>query len=143
MLNRDLREELESLLEDLDIEDLVAVHNEYCEGANYMDDWCYNMCELDEILSGATPTEIINSLNSDFNTNDGYFYYDGYANLSSFSWYGDSPIDVTAIADYILDDGDDFGVSEIENFIAEHENDEEDEDQGLTNENKYDIIYVQ
>lgn len=56
----------------------------FVEMVNELDNWngfadcfrCYDMCELDDLLSGKTPTEILSDICEDFNINDNYFYYD-------------------------------------------------------------------
>ena len=46
----------------------------------------YEAHELDEVLSGKSPTEIIMmTKGDDFNLNDPYFKFDGYGNLVSYS----------------------------------------------------------
>ena len=46
----------------------------------------YEAYELDEVLSGKSPTEIIMmTQGDDFNLNDPYFEFDGYGNLVSYS----------------------------------------------------------
>lgn len=42
------------------------------------DDRCYSMDEIDEILYGKKPSEILNMVTSDFNYNDDYFYFSIY-----------------------------------------------------------------
>ena len=63
-----------------------------------MDSWdgslndsrCYYMEELDEILGDKKPSTVINMLDSDFDSNDSYFYFDNLGNLSST----DDPISI-------------------------------------------------
>lgn len=60
--------------------DVFADCIEELDGYNgYLDDdRLYPMYELDMMLEGKTPTEIIDLVNDDFSTNDEYFYYDIY-----------------------------------------------------------------
>ena len=43
----------------------------------------YSMDELDELLEGYKPSEIIRMVDSDFNYSDNYFYYDGCGHICS------------------------------------------------------------
>lgn len=58
------------------------------------DDRCYNMDEIDEILYGKKPSELLSMVSSDFNYNDGYFYFNGYGNLESCDDKEDRYLDV-------------------------------------------------
>lgn len=49
----------------------------------------YNMCDFDEMMEGYTPTELAQRIFfGDFNINDDYFYFNGYANLESITEWG-------------------------------------------------------
>ena len=70
-------------LDQLSESDLVALHNEYCEEGNNMDDYIYEMYMLDELLSGSA-TYILNHVNFDsFNLNDDYIQFSVYGVQSS------------------------------------------------------------
>ena len=46
----------------------------------------YNMEDFDEMMEGYTPTELAQRIFfGDFNPNDDYFYFNGYANLESIN----------------------------------------------------------
>ena len=46
----------------------------------------YNMDDFDEMMEGYTPTELAQRIFfGDFNINDDYFYFNGYANLESIN----------------------------------------------------------
>ena len=46
----------------------------------------YNMCDFDVMMEGYTPTELAQRIYfGDFNPNDDYFYFNGYANLESIN----------------------------------------------------------
>ena len=47
------------------------------------DNRVYPMNELDELLEGYKPSEIIRMVDSSFNISDNYFYYDGYGHICS------------------------------------------------------------
>ena len=122
----DLAENLAENIRDMETKNIVALHNEYCEKINSPDDIVYDMEFLDEIMEQESPSGIIRQLDKDFNSDDKYFYFDGYAHLHSFSYEGDcSVIDIDEIADYIAENDDDLGDSNIRDFIDEFEENED------------------
>ena len=42
------------------------------------DDRCYNMCDIDDLLYGKKPSEIIDMITSDFDSSCDYFYFSMY-----------------------------------------------------------------
>ena len=119
--------EIRDILNDMDRDDLVQLHNEYTEYNNNLDDQIYSMNEFEELVAMDRPfMEVYSQLNSDFDINDEYFWYDGYANIST----GDADkainekVDYSSIESWIEDDPtvveryDDF-----EDWLEEQEND--------------------
>lgn len=90
-------ERLCEALHNMSTEELVLVHNEYCEAANYMDDWIYSMDDFDEIMSGQSPWEIARCAyySGEFCPAHDYFWFNGYGNLVS----GDFSLDLICIPD--------------------------------------------
>lgn len=106
--------------------EVIDLHNQMCEGNNYMDDYIYDN-DIDELLCGKNkPSEVVNELHEDYNINDNYAVFTIYG-LNSFSYLGDenSPIDYDEIVNYILDNDDDCGYSEIAEILEEEEDEEE------------------
>ena len=66
----------------------------------------YNMDDFDEMMEGYTPTELAERIFfGDFNINDDFFYFDGYANLESITEYdieGHFEIIIDEIVDSML-----------------------------------------
>lgn len=127
----EMKAELISILEDLDTEELVKVHNQYCEECNYMDDYIYGMECLDEFFGdGMTAYDIIDSLGSNFNIRDDYFYNTIYG-INSFNFLpdGDAPVYISDIAEWMLDNMEDCGISDVKELFEEMEEEEEDEDE--------------
>lgn len=115
-------ERIVSLLERMDTPYLVQIHNEYCELAYCEDGYIYYMEELDEALEGCTPLEIIEkALYGDFNPSDNFFFFDGYANLKSFSYIGYSNIDIEEIANYAVRYSEDYYNPDIRNILESEE----------------------
>lgn len=60
--------------------------NDWYSNHNYDDSFIYSIDELDEVLSGSSPSKCINlSFYGDFNPNYPYFSFDGRGNLQSYS----------------------------------------------------------
>ena len=56
------------------------------------DDRCYNMCDIDDLLYGEKPSEIIDMITSDFDSSCDYFYFSMYG-LESCSDRADHYLD--------------------------------------------------
>ena len=122
-------EMIKDLLENMSESQLYIIVNEYFDKTNYYDDRIYDMDEFDEIMSGMSPSDIATKIfYGDFRPNDNYFKFDGYANLESFDYISDE-VDLEEIADYIVDNDEDFDDSDIREILDE-ENEEEEEKGG-------------
>lgn len=62
-------------LEDLTDEQIIEIHNQYCNNIEDYDSKIYEMSEFDDLFSSCTPTEVLDSVDSNFNSNDKYFQY--------------------------------------------------------------------
>lgn len=116
---------LEEVLENMSDSDIVDIWNRYCEECNYYDDRIEYMSELDELLYGMKPMDIINTFcDSAFNVNDDYFWFNGCGNpVSSNDPF--EAVDVYSLARYIESHEEDFGYPEIAEILEEEEEDEE------------------
>lgn len=125
MTNEQKESRIEEILEGLSYEEIVDVWNAYCEDANYWDDVIRPMYMLDEELEGKTPMEVLEMFNGcDFNTNDSWYWYNGYGNPES----SDNPFDHVSIFDlsrYSVSHEEDFGILEILEVLEESEESEE------------------
>jgi len=117
------KEQIEEFLEnELRDSELVSVWNEYCEQNAYYDDQLQDMSMFDDYVGyGKTATEVLESMSSDFNIRDNYFYYNIYGFESTD--YPEDHIDFDAMAKYIYDNDDALGNDELDEFL--HEDDEE------------------
>lgn len=104
--------------------EIIDLHNQMCEGNKYMDDYIYDN-DIDELLCGRKPSEVVNELYEDYNINDDYAVFTIYG-LNSFSYLGaeNSPIDYDEIINYIIDNEDDCGYSEIAEILEEYDEEE-------------------
>ena len=123
-------EMIKDLFENMNESQLYTIANEYFDKTNYYDDRIYDMEEFDEIMSGMSPSDIaLKIFYGDFRPNDSYFKFDGCANLQSFDYISDE-VDLEEIADYIVDNDEDFDNSDIREILdEENEEDEEEEDE--------------
>ncbi len=93
----EIREAIKAYFEENE-EDFIEVIEDLDSYNGYLgDDRYYNMDELDELLTGLTPSEVLartyyggdddtkdaNGTRGEFNPNRTYFYYNGYGNLCS------------------------------------------------------------
>ena len=122
MENKELR--IEKALEEMFPEDLLMLHNEYCEANNCVDDYVYFMDDFDEIMGGMKPWEIARATfyGNRFNPCDDYFYFNAYGNLESLQYADDANGEVIFtgdIAEYITRTGDDLGNDEIAEILEE------------------------
>lgn len=118
--------ELKELLENLTDSELVDVWNEYCDNNRYYDDKINYMDWLDDDLQSKTPTQIIDMIDEDFNTNDKYYKYTIWG-IESFSDINDY-IYFDVLANYILDNKDALYNDEIREFLDELNEEEEGEE---------------
>ena len=118
-------EMIKDLLENMSESQLYIIANEYFDKTEYYDDRIYDMDEFDEIMSGMSPSDIATKIfYGDFRPNDNYFKFDGYANLESFDYISDE-VDLEEIADYIVDNDEDFDDSDIREILDEENKEEE------------------
>ncbi len=108
---------VENALRGLDYE-LIDLWNENADA----DDLVYQMYQLDEFMENDSPTEIaLRVFHGDFNPNDDYFCFNGYANLVSFSYLEDKncPVDLSDLTDRVMEDGcDQIGNEDlVEDFL--------------------------
>lgn len=106
----------------------VNLWNDYCEAQNY-DDRIWYMDEFDDWFYGRSPLEIVRSLDSSFNPNHAWFYFDGYGDVCSTNYPETDVIQQDDIAEYIDESGDnlyDSGIAEL--LESWDEDDEDDED---------------
>ena len=112
------REKLVDYINSMKTDEIVELHNSYCEAAGYEDDHIYSMYELDEILDGRTPTDILcRSFYGNFNPRHDFFWFNNSCNLVSADYITDIDVSVDDIADYILSEEDSLGNDEIQEIL--------------------------
>ena len=118
-----LKEKIVTCINEMDHEDMIFLHNEYCCSVNCGDDTIYSMEDLDELCSGQDAYWIAcRAVFGDFNANHDYIKFDGYGNFQSLSEYDiEDYISADDIADYIIDYEDSLGNDEIQDILDEKE----------------------
>lgn len=114
--------QLTECLENMDTDDLMYLHNEYCSATNGFDDTIYNMSEFDEVMSGQSPEWIACRVYyGDFNPGSAeYFKFNGYGNLIGMyeSDLADN-IYISDIVGYIVDNMDNLYNDEVQEILDE------------------------
>ncbi len=116
-----MKERLQDLFNKMSTDELIYIHNEYCDAVNACDDRIYLMDEFDEIMSGVEPWEIARSVFfGSFNPTYDYFKFNGYGNLQSIYEYEIKDyIDLDAIIDYIIDNNDSLYNDDVQEILDE------------------------
>ena len=78
-------EKFEKIFETLDDSEKVELWNVLCDEYRY-EETLFSMDELDDLLGGKKPSELLTMVDDDFNYNDDYFYFDGYGRLCSVNY---------------------------------------------------------
>lgn len=107
----------------------VNLWNDYCEAQDYSDDRIGGMDEFDDLFYGLSPLEIVRRLDSSFNPNHAWFYFDGWGNVCSTNYPENEVIQQDDIAEYIDESGDslyDSGIAELLKSWDEDDGDDED-----------------
>lgn len=117
-----------TIIKNSDDDDLFDINNRYQDEANW-DNYIYPMDDFDDIMSSLTPSELsCRIFYGEFNPNHNYFWFDGYGNLRSSDYASDSPyICESEIAEWCVENDEDFGIHEIREVLDEYNEDEEDE----------------
>lgn len=114
------RKEITEIIEEMRINEQYYLFCEYCEECNMHDDRPEMTSEIDDLLCGMKPSEIIEKY-GDLNTNWDYFNYDGYGNIQE--WTG---IDyVSDVVDEIISREESFENDDIQEVLDRYSNTEE------------------
>jgi hypothetical protein len=122
------REAVIEHLESLDNDELVAIHNQYCDTESYMDDFIYSNDEnfFEEEFSGEVMKAVRAVTFGDYRYHDDYVQFNGYANLESFN-SPDKYVDIPSIAESILEHPSDYDIELEDEEDSEEETTEDDE----------------
>lgn len=117
-----LKEELMELIEGMDINEQYSIFCEYCEKSGYYDNRPESMIFFDDLCSGMTPTEILETYSDVVNCD--YFYFNGYGNPDS--WEGiETNSSIEEVVYYIIENDDDLYNGDIRDLLDEYVEEEE------------------
>jgi hypothetical protein len=116
-------EAITDYLNELSDNELVNVHNQYCQNCNYSDDEIYS--NDDDFFNTFFEGEVLKAVRAasfgEFRYQDKYIVFNGYGNLDTFNNLSDH-VDIAAIAADILENPENYDI-ELE---EEEETEEED-----------------
>ena len=119
------RKKLVDYINSMKTEEIVELHNRYCEAANCMDDCIYAMDDMEEILDGVDKWELVRMIRfGDFDFMKEFWGVNGYGNLVSYNAW-ELPVYAEDIADYVLRKEDSLGNDEIQYILDEEGEDNE------------------
>lgn len=122
-----MEERIKEIIEEMSTDDKIALWNRYCNEDSRADDFIYSIEYFDEIMSGREPLDIARTCYfGDFDPTHKYFWFNGYANLESDDWIDGekSPFYINELADYIIENEEDFGNDEIAEVLEGKEEEE-------------------
>lgn len=119
-------EEIQKVLERrLMNSEIIDIHNSICVKNDNSDDMIWNMDDFNEMFNDYKPIEIANMLDSDFDTNAPYFFFDGYGHVHSmWMYWEDCSIDTNEMAWEIVRQLNDFGYQDIADILNKEETDD-------------------
>lgn len=100
------KQEVKNYLENLSVNELVHIHNRYCESVNCMNDWIYSNDKyfFADFFSGKL-MDLAKAISfGDYRYQDDFVKFDAYENLNSLDeYYVVNAIDIDAIAKDIIE----------------------------------------
>ena len=119
------RDAIMEYIKDLRDYEQVNLWNDYCEAQDCSDNRIGYMEEFNDLFYGRSPLEIVRSLDSSFNPNHAWFYFDDWGDVCSTNHPENEIIQQDDIAEYIDESGDnlyDSGIAELlENWDEDNE----------------------
>ena len=119
------RQEIVDYINEMGIEEKLALHNAYCDAANCVDDCIYTMDDMEEVLYGVDKWELARMVQfGDFDCTKEFWGFNGYGNLVSYNAW-ELPVYAEDIADYVLREEYSLGNDEIQEMLDGEDNDNE------------------
>ena len=119
------RRKLVDYINSMNDDEIVELHNCYCEAAGHEDDRIYTMDEMEEILYGVDKWELVRMVQfGDFDCMKDFWSFNGYGNMVSYNAW-ELPIYAEDIADYVLIKEDSLGNDEIQEMLDGEDKDNE------------------
>lgn len=115
------KEKIVDYINSMNTDEIVALHNSYCEAANSMYDCIYAMDELSDVLCGVDTWRLVDMMrHGDFDFTKDFWQINVYGNLDSYDAW-ELPIFAEDIADYILSEDDSLNDDKIREILDEEE----------------------
>lgn len=120
MTEQEFKDKAKEIIANLTRDEQVSLYNDYADYNGY--DRIFGMDDLDDMLSGLTPSEILNkAYYGDFKPSNDYFMFNGYENLVSTDYPEDHWFSADELADYVFDNKDTESFDrELEDLIDEY-----------------------
>ena len=123
------RDAIREYIKNLSDYEQINLWNDYCAAQGYCDDQIGCMDDFDDLFYGLRPLEIVRRLDSSFNPDHDWFYFDGAGYVCSTNYPENEIIQQDDIAEYIDESGDnlyDSGIAELLESWDEDDGDDED-----------------
>lgn len=118
MTKRDYQNALIDILEGMNLNKLVEIHNNYCEANRNMDDWIYNIdSDFNFYYEGLTPLQVAEIVR-DVNLFENYYFWENQYGLCSDDQ--DLPFDLEAMSEWILESNHDFKDEDIIELLEDY-----------------------
>ena len=120
------RDTIREYIKNLHAYEQVDLWNDYCDAQNRSDDRIRDMDGFDDLFYDLSPLEIVRCLDSSFNPNHAWFYFDGWGSVCSTNYPENEIIQQDDIAEYIDESGDSLYDSGIAELLKSWDEDDED-----------------
>ena len=116
-MNEMIKQKIVDYINSMNDDEIVELHNTYCDAANCMDDCIYTMEDMQEVLYCVQPWELARMVQfGDFDCTKDFWTFNGYGNLVSYNAW-ELPVYAEDIADFILWKEDSLGNDEIQEML--------------------------
>ena len=124
----EMKQKIVDYINNMGIDEKIALHNAYCDAVNCMDDCIYAMDDMEAVLDGVEKWKLVSMIRfGDFDFMKDFWQVNGYGNLESYNAW-ELPIYAEDIADYILSEEDSLENEEIQEILDEDDDEDDDED---------------
>lgn len=114
-LNYELYEDISCVLDQMTMEEIIPIHNNFLEKIKCSYDIIYKQEKFNELFNNLEPLEILRQFKHTNILNNDYFWFDVGGNLIADD--NASPIDIDNIAEYCVEHNEDFNCEEIKEIL--------------------------
>ena len=118
-----LKTKIIECINEMDTDELIQLHNEYCDAVNDLDSYIYSMDDFEILCSGQSAEWIACRIfYGSFNPNNEYVMFNGYGNFISACDYSiKEHIYIDDIAGYIIRSNDSLYNDDIQEILDDEE----------------------